>query len=127
MIGRYLIREGFFNRVKNIDRPELEQSVLRVAIGGIVMLYLFWYALQDGAFQAQEYAVLCVSVGFFLFGLALTAFILVVRGVSVLRRYLGMIADNAVTTFSPVVIELAAIANGVAHEYPSTVLAASGR
>lgn len=82
-----------------VDRPELEQALLRVCIGGAVMLYLFWYTLLDGSIEPQEYAVLWVSVGFFAFGLGLTTVVLTVRGVSVSRRYLGMIADNAVTTF----------------------------
>lgn len=103
MTGLHFIRTRLFarlgNRLENVDRPELGQSLLRVAIGGMVMVYLFWYALRDGAIGPQEYAVLCVSVGFFLFALALTAVILVVRGVSMVRRYLGMIADNAVTTY----------------------------
>ncbi|MFO1312630.1 MAG: hypothetical protein U1F41_11270 [Burkholderiales bacterium] len=40
-----------------------------------------------------------VSVGFFVFSVAMTAIILVFRGVSVFRRYLAIVADNAVTTF----------------------------
>src|SRR5262249_1913971 len=41
----------------------------------------------------------CVSVGFFVFGVGMTAVILWIRGVSVGRRYVAIIADNSVTTF----------------------------
>lgn len=103
MIARHLfppnLTETLAGYLARVDRPEFEQSLLRVAIGGAVMLYLFWYTLQGGAIKPQEYAVLWVSVGFFVLALALTAVIVVVRGVSVTRRYLAMFADNAVTTF----------------------------
>jgi two-component system sensor histidine kinase RpfC len=85
--------------VANADRPELEQSLLRVAIGGAVMLYLFWYALRDGVIERAELAVLCVSVAFFVFGVIVTAVIVVHKGTSVVRRYVAMVADNAVTTY----------------------------
>ena len=83
-------------------RPELEQALLRVVIGFIVMVYLFWYALRQ-SFQAAlpttELQVLAVSVGFFLFGVALVLRVLQKPAISVPRRYLAMVADNAVTTY----------------------------
>jgi two-component system, sensor histidine kinase RpfC len=82
-----------------VDRPELEQFMLRVTIAAAVMFYLFWYSTRDGVVDAGELATLWVSVGFFLFGIAMTAIILTVRGVSVVRRYIAIVADNAVTTF----------------------------
>jgi two-component system sensor histidine kinase RpfC len=82
-----------------VDRPELEQSLLRVAIGGAVMLYLFWYSLRDNRVDGSEFAVLCVSVAFFAFGVIVTAVILASKTTSVARRYVAMIADNSVTTF----------------------------
>ncbi len=82
-----------------VDRPEFEQSLLRVGIGGGVMFYLFWYALLDGAFDARETAVLAVSVSFFVFSVALTIMIVQTKRVSVARRYVAMVADNTVTTF----------------------------
>jgi two-component system sensor histidine kinase RpfC len=82
-----------------VDRPELEQFVLRVGIAAAVMLYLFWYSWRDGVVDSSEFATLWVSVGFFLFGLGMIAIILTFRGVSVVRRYVAIVADNAVTTF----------------------------
>ena len=57
-------------------RPELEQSLLRVAIAFIVMVYLFWYTLRDRDVLASEIQVLAVSVGFFLFCVILAVRIL---------------------------------------------------
>ena len=80
-------------------RPELEQSLLRVVIAFIVMVYLFWYTFRDGDVLNSEIQVLAVSVGFFLFSVILSVRILARGKISVARRYLGMIADNAVTTY----------------------------
>jgi hypothetical protein len=82
-------------------RPELEQALLRVLIGFIVMVYLFWYALRDGspALRTTEIQVLAVSVAFFVFGVCLAVHILQKGGTSVPRRYLAMVADNVVTTY----------------------------
>ena len=85
--------------LRTAHRPELEQTSLRVLIAGIVMVYLFWYSRRDGAVSASESVVLQVSVWFFVFGLALMLRVLSTSRPSVPRRYLGMIADNAVTTF----------------------------
>src|SRR4029453_135279 len=49
--------------------------------------------------NSNEFAVLCVSVGFFTFGVGLTALILFTKRVSIVRRYVAMVADNSVTTF----------------------------
>src|SRR5512140_1168801 len=85
--------------VDTTRRPELEQSLLRVVIAFIVMIYLFWYTLRDGGIDTGEGQVLTVSVAFFLFGVLLSAQILARGGTSVVRRYIGMVADNAVTTY----------------------------
>ena len=63
------------------------------------MIYLFWYSLRDGTVTPSEVVVLEVSVLFFVFSLALALRILTTGRPSVPRRYLGMVADNAVTTF----------------------------
>ena len=49
--------------------------------------------------MTSEIQVLAVSVGFFLFSVILSVQILANGKTSVARRYLGMIADNAVTTY----------------------------
>ena len=80
-------------------RPELEQCLLRVAIAFIVMVYLFWYTLRDTSITGSEAQVLAVSVAFFVFGVILAVRVMLHEGVSIPRRYLGMVADDAVTTY----------------------------
>lgn len=82
-----------------VDRPEFEQALIRVAIGGAVMVYLFWYSYRDNRVDSGEASVLWVSVGFFLFSLCITLLVVLSRSVSVTRRYLAMIADNSVTSY----------------------------
>jgi len=96
-------KAGWSQRVRDLiamaHRPELEQTSLRVLIAGIVMVYLFWYSSRDGAVSPSERIVLLVSVLFFAFGLVLMLRVLLTARPSVRRRYLGMVADNAVTSF----------------------------
>jgi two-component system sensor histidine kinase RpfC len=93
------VRQKWRNIVDSVNRPEFEQTALRVLIAGIVMVYLFWYALQDSLVTQDEARVLTVSVGFFVFSLLLMLRVLAVGGISLSRRMLGMLADNAVTTY----------------------------
>lgn len=85
--------------VARAHRPELEQSLLRVAIGGLVLLYLMLHVYRDHHVKDDEAQVLWVAVGFFLFSIALTLQILTSHQVSIARRFLGMVADNAVTSY----------------------------
>jgi two-component system sensor histidine kinase RpfC len=94
VVRRQAKREGDVKR-----RPELEQSLIRVVIAFIVMVYLSWYTLRDKALSLSEAQVLAVSIVFFIFSVALAARILAKGGMSVARRYVGMIVDNAVTTY----------------------------
>lgn len=80
-------------------RPELEQTSLRAIISAVVMVYLFWYSMRGGQITGSEKMVLFVSVLFFVFSLLLMGRVLMTARSSVPRRYLGMVADNAVTTF----------------------------
>jgi two-component system sensor histidine kinase RpfC len=92
-------RFGLTNMLAHAHRPELEQSLLRVAIGGLVLVYLILNGYRDSKITAEEVSVLSVAVGFFVFSIALTAQILASHSVSVARRFIGMIADNGVTSF----------------------------
>lgn len=78
---------------------ELEQSGVRVLLGGIVLAILAWVVLRGAEVQPKEAEVLAVAVCFFLFSVALMLRILIAPRASVARRFLGMIADNAVTTY----------------------------
>ena len=92
-------RFGLTNKLAHVHRPELEQSLLRVTIGGLVLVYLIFNGYRDGTITDEEASVLSVAIGFFVFSIALTAQILASHSVSVARRFVGMIADNGVTSF----------------------------
>lgn len=96
---RWLSRDGLKEMLSAARGPELEQSLIRVGIGGVFLAYLAWYVLRNSEVPREEADVLPVAIGFFVFSVALTLRILEAPDVSVARRFLGMIADNVVTTF----------------------------
>lgn len=92
------------DRVKAIaaqfrETDEYAQSLIRVLIGGLVLAYLAWSILGNKEVHADEAAVLAVAVGFFVFGVAMALHTRVAPRSSPIRRFIGMVADNAVTTF----------------------------
>ena len=95
-------REGLAHLIAQCDPVEFHQALLRVAIGGAVLIYLAWYvaAGQDETTAPQQHLeVLIVAITFFLFSCLLVFRILFAGGPSVRRRLLGMVIDNAVTTY----------------------------
>jgi two-component system, sensor histidine kinase RpfC len=94
-----IARLGTTNLVARARGPEFEQALLRVTIGGLVLVYLAVHVYGDRHVTQDEAQVLWVAIGFFAFAIALSAEILVSPSTSVARRYLGMIADNAVTSY----------------------------
>jgi len=96
---RWFTRDGFASLVRAAPRPEFEQAGLRVLIAAIVMLYLLWYVSRDGEVSSAELEVVSVSVTFFLFAVSIAILIFVHPTDSVPRRVIGMVADNAVTSY----------------------------
>lgn len=80
-------------------RLELEQAILRVGIGGLIVLILLARLLT----QADPSPALVHSfwfvTGFVAFGLGIVLWVLANPGLSPARRFLGMFADNAGTTY----------------------------
>lgn len=99
MATRSISHFGLVDRIARTHRPELEQSLLRVAIGGLVLVYLIFSVYRDHHVTDDEAQVLWVAIGFFVFSIALTFEILSSQKISIARRYLGMVADNAVTSY----------------------------
>lgn len=95
----FVIRDSIKSLFAGAQRPELEQSLLRVLIGGIVLAYLFFDSLRDDRIAKHEFEVLGVATAFFLFSIGLTLQILRSREVSIARRFVGMVADNAATSY----------------------------
>jgi two-component system sensor histidine kinase RpfC len=96
---RWLSRDRLKAVIAAAPQPELGQAVLRVTLFGIILAYLFWYVLRDGVIESAEYEFLAVTSGFLAFSVLLTLFILAAPHVSVPRRLLGMVVDNALATY----------------------------
>lgn len=85
--------------VPESEKPELEQASLRVLIGGVVLAYLAWYTSLDRRPTTTEIEVLCVAIAFFCFAVAVLLRIVSDKRTSIVRRYVGVVADNAVTSY----------------------------
>ncbi len=81
-------------------RSELEQATLRVAIGAIVLVYLIWYSARSESSSGQPMPeVLGVAIAFFVFAVALTVRLVSVVNISIFRRLVAMVVDNAATSY----------------------------
>src|SRR5215475_143716 len=81
------------------DPPELEQGLIRLGFGLLVMI-LFWaFSTKDGNLSATETSVFAATVAYVLAAVAILARIVRKGGVSVLRRYVSMAVDMAGITY----------------------------
>jgi two-component system, sensor histidine kinase RpfC len=92
--------DGIKRLIARSDRFERKQANLRVIISGLVLLYLAWLLSESGDNAPDSHLeVLTVAAGFFFFSFLLVIRILSAGKPSVPRRFLGMVVDNAVTTY----------------------------
>lgn len=91
--------DGWRAMLARVQRPELEQAVLRVALVGLVYLYVVWTVHRDGAFDRTDLEFVSVGAGFVSLALLILVRVLAAGGNSNARRALGMLADNAATTY----------------------------
>jgi len=98
LIQRWLSRDAWNVRLARVERPELEQAALRVAIVGLVLAYLFYAAHRDARIDPHEIEVIWVALATVLRRGSVPSHRLC-RRKSVVRRLLGMVADNGVTTY----------------------------
>jgi two-component system, sensor histidine kinase RpfC len=113
-VGDLRSKLSFASIFARVDRPEIEQAGIRVAVVGLIVAYLFYAARQDGLVSASETQALAWAIVTLVFGICLLLWITVVGGKSVVRRVLGMIVDNAATTYCLVLMgEAGAIIIGV--------------
>ena len=96
---RWLSREHLKTVIAAAPRDDLEQTALRVGIVGVVLAYLCWHVMRNGVIDRSEIGVLAVTAGFLLFGIVLIVGVLASPHESELRRFIGMVGDNAVTTY----------------------------
>jgi len=91
--------EGWRGMLARLQRPELEQAVLRVVLVGLVYVYVVWTVHRDGAFDGTDLEFVTVGAGFVSLAVLILVSILASGGTSNTRRALGMLADNAATTY----------------------------
>ena len=103
VIRKWITRDGLRALMAAAPRPELEQSLLRVAIPFLAALWLLGDLVFTGDLASGEWHGLAVALGFLTFALALTIHILATGDrkprVTVARSFLGISADNAVNTY----------------------------
>ncbi len=110
-VKRWLNPEQLRAAIAAAPRDDIEQSRLRVAIVGVVLLYLIGHLVFDGEIEAAKFPVLVVTSAFLAFGVVLGFCVLAAPQRSQTRfgrllgyvgdnaRIIGMIGDNVVTTY----------------------------
>jgi two-component system, sensor histidine kinase RpfC len=93
---------SFVRRVSSppgVDPPEHEQAVIRLAFAVGVFIFFVWSSARDSNVDTREAPVLAATVIYLLLSIAIQGQILTKGGVSVFRRYAGMVVDNVGITF----------------------------
>lgn len=93
------IGESFRRPAANGQAQEVEQAALRVVLVGLVYLYVLWFVLRDSQLTGTDVEFAIAGAGFVLLALAILAHSALIGGASIPRRILGMLADNAATTY----------------------------
>lgn len=81
-------------------RPELEQAVLRLLVSALIVAYMAWYRSQPLPATILDSTVFAFGTIFFGTAALIAVRVVLAPGISVARRLLGMIADNAATTYT---------------------------
>ena len=118
VIRNWITFDGLRSLIVAAPRPEFEQSLLRLAIPLLAALWLLGDLTLTSDTDTGKWHGLYVALGFLAFALVLTVHIVVAGDthprVTVARRFLGIIADNAVNTYFMLVVgELGAVVVGV--------------
>jgi two-component system sensor histidine kinase RpfC len=81
-------------------RQEFEQAVLRLAVAAVIFVYVIGYLTSHSSHPEVIAEAQWIAGVFFLFAFAIVVRILVAPYESVTRRVFGILADNAITTYS---------------------------
>jgi two-component system sensor histidine kinase RpfC len=102
---QWFTRDGWAFMLASAQRAELEQTMLRVATPGLVLIGFLAYGLggQFGGWRAEfsknQESGLEFTILFFAIAIAMLLHILSRHDVSVPRRYLGIVLDNVGITY----------------------------
>ena len=91
--------EGWRSMLARVQRPELEQAVLRLVLVALVYLYVVWTVHRDGSFGGTDLEFVTAGAGFVTLAFILLLRVISAGGHSNLRRAIGMLADNGATTY----------------------------
>ena len=81
------------------NRPELEQAFLRVVLVTLIYIYVLWVILRDGNVDRHDAEFAVVGAGFVVLAILLLVRIIYSINGSNARKYLGILCDNAATTY----------------------------
>src|SRR5437867_4568329 len=96
------------------DPPELEQAGIRLAFGLVVLVCFLVYINRDGQIDDIEQNVLLATLLYCAAGLAILIRVIWAGKISVFRRYLGIVVDNAgITYFMAMMGEAGAVMFGL--------------
>jgi len=98
-IKRWATRAGWSELIARAPRLEFEQARLRLGIGGLVLVGLMWRHVYLTAPSTELLHMIWFLGGFVTFAVAIIIWILSRPRESHLRRILGVVADNAGTTY----------------------------
>lgn len=98
-IGRWTTRAGWAEMIALAPRRELEQAGLRLATGTAVLIALMWRLLTQANPSSDLLHMVWFLAGFVFIALAITLSTLFHPPESPLRRILGIVVDNAGTTY----------------------------
>jgi len=99
VITRWTSRAGWAQTLALAPRLELEQAGFRLSISTAVLVALMWRLLTQANPSADLSHMVWFLVGFVTVAIAVIIWILASPQESPLRRILGIIADNAATTY----------------------------
>jgi len=95
----WLTRERWKQMVASAPRAELEQSLLRFGLVGAAYAYLLFHTLKDWQLDPAEQQLVWVGAAFFAMSIVLILSVLASNRESIPRRVVGIVADNAATTY----------------------------
>jgi two-component system, sensor histidine kinase RpfC len=87
--------QGLYART---DPPELEQGLIRVAFGTVILVFCLAYSLRDGHVDTVEQKVLVGTLLYLAVSIAFVARTIWAGDVSVFRRYASMLLDIVAIT-----------------------------
>jgi two-component system sensor histidine kinase RpfC len=98
MMRQWFTREAWAKKVAAASQPELEQPIIRVAFGVVILASLVWYISPNG--QASEVGTKALTAMLIYLAVSIAILISTVwtGHVSVFRRYVGILVDVAAIT-----------------------------